>query len=67
MSPHQPALNERRNTVFARQDLISVLARAFDGLSVMSPAVIHHAALAKGPTKAHRHRKRKPGKSHFEI
>jgi hypothetical protein len=45
MSPHQPALNERRNTVYARQNLISVLAGAFDGLSLMDVIVFYSAGI----------------------
>lgn len=30
MRSHQPALNERRDTVYARQNFIGILARAFN-------------------------------------
>lgn len=39
MSPHQPTFHERRDTVYARQDLIGILAGAFDGRSLMEVIV----------------------------
>lgn len=35
MRTHQPALNERGNAVYARQDLVGLLAGAFDGRSLV--------------------------------
>ena len=36
MCPHQPALNERRDTVYARQDLVNLLAGTLDGCSLVN-------------------------------
>lgn len=35
VSAHQPALNQRGNAVYARQDLVGLLAGAFDGRSLV--------------------------------
>lgn len=49
MSPHQPALNERRNTVYARQNLVGVLAGAFDGRSLVDVIVFCSAGIGCEP------------------
>ena len=40
MRTHQPALNERRDTVYARQNLVGIFARATDGGSMMNIFVL---------------------------
>lgn len=49
MSAHQPALNERRDTVYARQDFIGVLAGTFDGRSLMDVIVFCSAWIGCQP------------------
>ena len=49
MRTHQPALNERRDTVYARQNLIGILTRALDGGSLMNIFVFCGAWIRRKP------------------
>ena len=49
MCPHQPALNERRDTVYAWQNFVGILARATDGGSMMNIFVFCGAWIGRKP------------------
>jgi len=49
MRSHQPALNERRDTVYARQNLIGILARAFDGRSLVDVIIFSGTGIGCQP------------------
>ncbi len=49
MRPHQPALNERRDTVYAWQNFVGILARATNGGSMMNIFVFCGAWIGRKP------------------
>jgi len=49
MRTHQPALNQRGNAMYARQDLVGVFTRAFDGRSLVGVFVFGCAGVGCKP------------------